>query len=161
MSLAFNRSLRALAGDRHGPSLISLIGASLLLLAWLGWFTLARVPVYSVSQELHLARSGAVLAHFEPAALALIRPGQQAKLLLRDPGSSATRTVAAVVSEVPRPGQYGPDRDLVRLYLLDPTPLDAPPLSARVQVETISPMALVGRSLDQHSLAAGDSGGGS
>jgi hypothetical protein len=156
MSLAFNRSMRALTGDRHGPSLVSLIGAGALLIAWIGWFALARVPVYSQSQEAHLALGGEVLASFDPATLARISPGQPATLIMRDSDGS-TRTIPAVVSEVPGFGRYGPDRDLVRLYPLRGQELTAQPQAVRVQIEAVAPLTLVVRGFEQRS---GQAGGG-
>lgn len=54
MSAAFSRSMRSLALDSSRPSMYALLFVAALLAAWVGWFLLARITVYEVSQSARL-----------------------------------------------------------------------------------------------------------
>jgi multidrug resistance efflux pump len=51
---AFSRSMRSLAADGFGRSLVGLLSATLLLGGWGAWFLLSRVAVYEVTQSARL-----------------------------------------------------------------------------------------------------------
>ena len=91
MSTVF-RALRSLEADRFHGSLLGLLLAAALLVAWMAWFLLARVALYETSDtaRLELDALGTVsqrgelklVADFPAAALGRIQPGQAAGLRL-------------------------------------------------------------------------------
>jgi WD40 repeat protein len=54
MSTAFHRSMRSLDTDRFHGSLLGLLSAAALLVAWLAWFLLARVALCEISDTARL-----------------------------------------------------------------------------------------------------------
>ncbi len=75
---AFPRSTRAIHADSLAPGLAILIIVMLLLLAWLLWLMLFRVPFYQTSQSAHVTPDALVVAVFSPDVLAQIQSGQAA-----------------------------------------------------------------------------------
>ena len=65
MGEAFDRTTRAIEVDRSGRSVLALAIGAALLIVWVGWMTLARVPVRAVSEQ---ARIEAALAPREVQA---------------------------------------------------------------------------------------------
>jgi membrane fusion protein (multidrug efflux system) len=59
MSAPFSRSLRALGAEGTGGSPVVLAVATLLLVAWTGWFLLGRVTVWAVSDAARVEVDGA------------------------------------------------------------------------------------------------------
>jgi multidrug resistance efflux pump len=60
LSAPFHRSLLALDRDVRGRSFALVVGASLLLAAWLLWFALARVTIHTESRSARLVRDRSV-----------------------------------------------------------------------------------------------------
>jgi len=59
MSIPFDRTMRLLARDTHTGDVRLLAAGGALLALWAAWLVCARVPVYEVSREAHLAAGGA------------------------------------------------------------------------------------------------------
>ncbi|HEV7668420.1 MAG TPA: HlyD family efflux transporter periplasmic adaptor subunit [Thermoanaerobaculia bacterium] len=55
MASPFSRTLRSLEADGHRRSLLGLVPAILLLAAWAGWFLLAKVVLYEVTDVARLS----------------------------------------------------------------------------------------------------------
>jgi membrane fusion protein (multidrug efflux system) len=62
MPAAFRQTLRALGADHHRRrrTLLVFLAIGLLLLAWLGWFVLARVPIHALSDRARIQASDQV-----------------------------------------------------------------------------------------------------
>jgi len=147
MSIAFAQSMRSLQTDRGYRSLISLVIATVLLIAWVLWLFLAHITLYSTGQITEIQRDGTVIAAFPAKAAERLQVGQQA--LLKPTGELA-KTVSAIPAEVlnviPQTGQ---DQVRVELYPLreDPALFDANGFTGQVdvEVEQLSPAMLVAR----------------
>jgi hypothetical protein len=146
MSTTFTRSTRALSADEYGRVNWALLVAIVFLLAWIGWFLLARVSLYEVSSSAQLTAPTRIIAHFPPTALIQIQQGQSAQMRLDDFRWTEYGTVAATVVRVDESVQDG----LVEVELAIPAdtqtaiPLQAS-LTGQVEVEVgrISPAALL------------------
>ncbi len=68
MSTSFTRTLRSLTADSMHLSVTALAAGLALLAAWGGWFLLARVSLFEVTQEARLEASAAVYAVEVPVA---------------------------------------------------------------------------------------------
>jgi hypothetical protein len=99
MSIAFSRSMRALKNDSFRPSMILMIFAMLFVAAWLGWFLLARLPVYESSARVRLGPGGIVQTAFSEDVSGLILPGQSALLFFGESSSDAP-ALRAMVTDV-------------------------------------------------------------
>lgn len=82
MSIPFSRSLRMLETDRFQSSIRRLILIGALMIAWLGWFFLAPITQYEVSETARFTDNLQVIAGFPPSALGHLRPGQLGQLRL-------------------------------------------------------------------------------
>jgi hypothetical protein len=145
MSLAFSRSQRALAEDRQRMPLAVLLIALIVLAAWSTWFVFARVPVYAYCGAGAVARDGLVLVECSPDALARIRPGQRAALIVRRPGLPAQQLQAEVI-DIPSPYQRLAELGMVKLYVasIDDS-LVGVVGDSRIEVDQLSPATLMMR----------------
>jgi hypothetical protein len=82
VSTPFSRSLRALETDHFQSSIRRLILIGVLMIAWLGWFFLAPITRYEVSETARFTDNLQVIAYFPPLALGYLRPGQLGQLRL-------------------------------------------------------------------------------
>jgi hypothetical protein len=82
MTIPYAQSLRSVYNRNHWPSLIALAIALALLVAWLVWFVMARVPLYVTSQAISVSSQGYLLVTFPPEELIRVQPGQPATLTL-------------------------------------------------------------------------------
>lgn len=114
MSIAFSRSMRALKNDSFRPSITLMVFAMIFVAAWLGWFFLARLPVYEMSTTVRLGPGGLVQTAFPEDTVGLILPGQSALLYFED--SSNAPALRAMVTEV--------DDNFDRGVLVELLPLD-------------------------------------
>jgi hypothetical protein len=146
MPTPFANTLRSLNADRFRGSLIGLAVALVLLLAWGGWFLLARITVYEVSTTATVAEDGYVVAEFPAAAFERIRRGQAAWLRPVKEGVKQPARVPGVVFELRRASSTEPSR--VKLFpVLDRDPSEVLPAGQKVkveiEVETVPPAAMV------------------
>jgi hypothetical protein len=135
MSLSFPRSTRTITNDTFRPSVIGLVIALLVFVIWGVWFAVTRVPLYESSSDAELARDGDVIAHFEPNALARIRPGQDAVVI--DPVNGEPRR--AEVMELGNPNQNRMEPNAARLFVYG-SALQQPPKHIQIQVGEESPL---------------------
>lgn len=151
--------MRSLSADRFGPSVVGMLLALAVLLALLGWFLLARIPLYEISDAISVSE-GKLYASFSTQALSRIRPGQSALLHLTTAPDAPPLAVQAVVFDLPGNGKG------VELFIVDPQFVLEPEqkdLKGRVEVqaETVSPLALMlrasGKFLNQPRLPLGAS----
>lgn len=146
MSTSFSRSIKTLQADTSGGSLAAIILVMILLVGWLGWAFLARVPVYEVTETAVLLNATQVEANFPPDALLRLKPGQPALLRLDDFAWDTYGLVPATVTGINPVLQDG--RLQVHLQLKpdpdSPIPLQAG-LTGRVEikVDQKSPAALL------------------
>ena len=154
MSPAFSRSLRAVDADRAHGSLLGILVAASILVAWLAWLFAARVALYEVSDTatLEIDATGKLeaVATLGAATLGRVQPGQAARLRLDGFPWTRYGTVPATVRRVTV--QEGEDTVRVELAL-HPRPDSAIPLQAgmpgRVEIEVgrVSPATLLLRAV--------------
>lgn len=107
MAVTFSRSLRSLKADSFRPSMMSLVLAMTLILAWLAWFFFAPIPIYETSQVARFKDRGIVAVQFDEQALTQIQPGQPALLNLTAAGTNQSKTIPALVMRIPGSDQAG------------------------------------------------------
>ena len=131
----FSRTTRSLHADSFVPSLVIVIFAMILLLAWNSWFFLAQVSITEMSQSARLNHDSTVVADFEPSALTRMQAGQSAFLWLK----GKTNPVQAIVTDV--------WEKQIRLIISEPSGLTTNDSITQVEVEVehASPAALVMR----------------
>ena len=151
MSIAFSRSMRALKNDSFRPSITLMIFAMIFVAAWLGWFFLARLPVYETSTRVRLGPDGLVQTAFPAETADLILPGQPAFLFFGDENNAPA--LRAMVTDV----NYNFDSGvLVELLPLDEDLSDleeSTPHITRVEIEISrrSPAILIMEAAQQNS----------
>lgn len=105
MTVKFSRSIRSIQADNLVPVLVGIAFFTLLMIGWILWLFLARVPTYITSSAAAYHNEGYILAQFPPTASAGIRRGQPARFQLATV-KSETKTIPLVVSDVvPETGQ--------------------------------------------------------
>ncbi len=144
MSISFSRSMRSLNADSFRPSLLSLILAMILLIAWLMWFFLAEVGFYETSENVRITQDGAIMAYFPLETESRIFPGQAAYLRFDGIGVE-TDVIPATVFDIST--QADTQRTEVELAVTDPKtsiPL-VEGLTGQVEIEIdrVSPATLV------------------
>ncbi len=145
MSAPFSRSMRALEIDSFRPSLLGLLCATLLFVAWLVWFFWAPLGLYQVSETARVVSETQASATFSPNALGRIQPGQGAQLRLTAFPAVQYGTVPARVARI---AQGLPGDPLQVEFTLMPAassiPLQPGLLGTmEVEVERISPAILL------------------
>jgi hypothetical protein len=151
--------MRSLKADRFRPSLVGLLLAMALLIAWAAWFFLSSITLYEVSETARLTEDGMVVAIFSPEKLGRVQRGQLALLRLDAAVGEPTRAIPAIVTDVTNQAQE--DQVQVELYLLDGVALaslqEGLTGQVEVEVEHVSPATLVMRAsglfLDTPSLS--------
>lgn len=145
MSIPFSRSTRSITNDSFRPSLIALAIGMIFLAAWGAWLVFARMAVYDASSDVQLARDGSIIAKFTAEQLAQIRPGQDATVT----SSAPNETIRAQVMEVANRSYNRMEPNTVRLHVYSPQPLKEAPSEVKVQIEQISPLALLMRASEK------------
>jgi hypothetical protein len=149
----FSRSFRSLRADGFQLTLGILILVGALLIGWGGWFFLAQVTLYAMTDAAHLEVSEnpeaeiKIVAEFEPSdALGRIHASQKARLRLQGFNRAQYGSIPATVDRVADEIRDGK----IRVELtVDPDPSFTVPLqdglpgTLEVEVERISPAALV------------------
>jgi hypothetical protein len=146
MPAPFANTLRCLNADRFRGSLIGLGVALVLLLAWSGWFLLARITIYETSASAEVAGDGFIVADFPAAKFQRIRRGQAAWLYPIRDGAKQLARIPAVVFDIDRARSAEParvklfpvlDRDLGEILPADQK------VRVEIEVEAVSPAAMV------------------
>ncbi|MBP7688827.1 MAG: hypothetical protein KA765_13000 [Thermoflexales bacterium] len=149
MSISFSRSTRALNQDSFRPGLVGLAVIMLVLIVWLGWFFLARVPLYETGRVVQVKRDGTLLVAFSPDVLARLSPGQTATVQL----AGINLPFPAEVMSLPARGQSA-----VEVYVFSSVDAPYPPADVpvtnltgevKVEVDSVSPAQLALRTLGQ------------
>lgn len=158
MTSAFSRTTRLLNAKGFGPALAVLGVASLLLVGWLGWFVVGRVPLYLVSNSVNLVDGQTLTAVFPTSAQQQIFPGQPAQIRFRGAGGLLGTQLEALVTETMLQGES--DELIVELHIpfhvgndgllgsaTSVAPTGVAPTAVQVAVETArpSPFALLMR----------------
>jgi hypothetical protein len=97
VSIQFSRSMRSLSLDSYRTSQIAMILATILMLALILWFLLAKVTLYESSSTVSLTEDGRVIAVFRPESLRRIQPGQEGFLRLNTRADQPVESYPAVV----------------------------------------------------------------
>ncbi len=153
MSISFSRSMRSLNADSLRPSLVGLVVAILLLVAWATWFFLAQITLYETGQIVDQTRDGTIVANFPPEAQGRIYQGQSALLRFDAAPESQTGPISAIVTDVANSVQEGQLQ--VELFALPDDTASQAPLQngltgqVEIEIEHISPATLVMRSSGQ------------
>jgi hypothetical protein len=165
VSIPFSRSMRSLYADDFRLSLLGILLAVILLLAWAAWFFLARITFYETGQIVSVNRDGTVIADFGPGALGRIQSGQSASLKFNDVSGDLAQAIPSIVTDVA--SQVQEERVQVELYILGEaialiSSQDNLTGQVEVKVERISPATLVmrasGLSIDSPSLSTSPQG---
>jgi hypothetical protein len=149
MAITFSRSMRSLKADGFRALLVWLLLAMALVIAWGGWFFLARVTLYETGQAASVVRGGTIVIDFPAKTAERIQPGQTASFHPAGTTDGQPIAVSAMVMKVTRL----PRQDVVRVELL-PQGDDIPPQvgttgQVEIEVEYISPAALAVRAAQQ------------
>lgn len=152
MSIPFSRSMRSLKADSYRPSLAGLLVAMLLLIAWSGWFFLARITLQETGQIVSATGRGTVIAQFPVETLGRIHRGQSALLRLDAVTEDEAVPIPAIVLDVAKDTQEGQGQ--VEVFPLPEAAARMPlqdNLTGRVEIEVerLSPAALVVRASGQ------------
>ncbi len=152
MSIPFSRSMRSLNADSLRPSLVGLVIAIVLLVAWAGWFFLAQITIYETGQIVGLTSTGTVVANFPPEALGRIHRGQPAFLRPNVATENPIESIPAIVADVTNDDPDG--RIQVELFALPSAASLAflqnnPTGQVEIEVERLSPATLVMRASEQ------------
>jgi hypothetical protein len=94
--IAFARTLRALDADGFGASKLGLALAALLLVAWVWWASVARVPQYETTTNVRI-ESGRAIAYFPADTMSRISVGQPA--VIHFDGSAFSSRVESLASD--------------------------------------------------------------
>lgn len=103
-SSAFPRSTRAIHADSLVPGLAILSILVLLLLGWLLWLLLFKIPFYQTSQAAQVTPDALVVADFSPEVLSQISLYQEALFVpaARGEAAASVGTLAATVVDIDR-----------------------------------------------------------
>jgi hypothetical protein len=151
MAIAFSRSLRALGNDSFRPSLVAVAVTGALLVAWLAWFLLAPIPIYTSSATFTVQRGNTLAVTFPPETFTRLTIGQKATLRTNISGAPAV-TYTGTVLDIDQPGRTRPGAAFVYFDTPEMLP-DNLTGEVQVQVETLSPAALVLRAARQSTAA--------
>src|SRR5262249_41865038 len=136
--------------DSYRPSLAGLLIATVILLAWAGWFLWAPITVFATGQIVSATGDGTVTTLFDDKGAAHLQPGQPALIRLQGASAGADGAIRAKVADVTQRGA----QTLVVLYA-QLTPSNAGAFTnsmtgeVDVEVEHISPAMLVLRASGQ------------
>jgi hypothetical protein len=149
MAITFSRSMRSLKADGLHALLVWLLLAMVLIVAWGGWFFLARVTLYETGQAASVAKGGTIVIDFPAKTAQRIQPGQTASFRPAGTPGSQPIAISAMVMKVTRL----PRQEVVRVELL-PQGDDIPPEigttgQVEIEVEYVSPAALAVRAAQQ------------
>ena len=141
--------MRSLKADGFRTLLVWLLLAIVLIVAWSGWFFLARVTLYEIGQTASVVRGGTIVIDFPAKTAERIQPGQTASFRPAGTTDSQPIAVPAMVMKVTRL----PRQDVVRVELL-PQGDDIPPQvgatgQVEIEVEYVSPATLAVRASQQ------------
>ena len=100
MSIPFSRSMRSLQADKARLSLFGLIGATILLVAWIAWFLLARMTLYETGELIRMTPEGTLEADFPVTAAGRIQRGQAAILQSETGPGKPASLIPAMVTDV-------------------------------------------------------------
>lgn len=97
---AFPRSTRAIHADSLAPGLAILIILMLVLVGWLLWLVLFKVPFYEISQSAQVTPDATIVAEFSGVALSQIQFGQAARFVPQPEAGTANGQNSAVTATV-------------------------------------------------------------
>ena len=141
--------MRSLKADGFRTLLIWLLLAAVLVVAWGGWFFLARVTLYETGQTASVVRGGTIVIDFPAKTAERIQPGQTASFRPAGTAGSQPIAVSAMVMRV----TSLPRQDMARVELL-PQEDEIPPEvgttgQVEIEVEYVSPATLAVRASQQ------------
>ncbi len=141
--------MRSLKADGFRALLVWLVLAMVLIIAWGGWFFLARVTLYEIGQTASVVKGGTIVTDFPAKAAERIQPGQTASFRPVGAPDSQPIAISAMIMKVTRL----PRQDMVRVELL-PQEDEIPPVvgttgQVEIEVEYVSPATLAVRASQQ------------
>ena len=125
-----------------------MILVSLVLALWVGWFAFARVPITEETSNVQIQRDGALLAQFQPAQIARIKPGQEATIQTQSGDALSAEKLNARVADVAGRDTNQLQANTARLYLQNNVHPQGP-LTVTVTVDQVSPLTLLLRARTQ------------
>lgn len=145
MATPFSRTTRSLHADSYRASVVALLLAVLVFGAWAGWFFLARISLYEVSQSVRSTKPETIVSDFPMETQERIWEGQSASLQLDDPRNSGVqRSVPAIVMHVTPNAQKGQlEVELALLELVDLPSNSQVKGRVDIEVDRVSPATLV------------------
>lgn len=108
MSSPFSRTMRSVQADSVYPTLVGLIVAIIIFIAWNTWFFFAQVTLYEKSQSARLFKGEIVIAEFSAETLSRIQPGQPARLNIDGKLGKSVGTIPALVTDIINPPKMTP-----------------------------------------------------
>ncbi len=149
MAITFSRSMRSLKADGFRALLVWLLLVMVLIVAWGGWFFLARITLYEIGQTASVVKGGTIVTDLPAKAAERLQRGQTASFRPAGTPDSQLVAISAMVMKVTRlPGQ-----DRIRVELL-PQEDEIPPEvgttgQVEIEVEYVSPATLAVRASQQ------------
>jgi hypothetical protein len=154
--------MRSLGRDHFRPTVFGIVIAVGLLLAWAFWFFWSELTLYEVSQTARILEGRQVVAEFQAErSLGRIRPGQRATFRLDAFSWVQYGVLRAEVQRVESSGQGENLNVVLILEDVEHFPIDIEPGlrgTIAIEVERISPAALVLRAAGKTATRSGDSG---
>lgn len=145
MAAQFSRSTRSLKNDRGLVGFVVLIGAAIVIAAWLAWFFFAPIALYETSSTFSVRRDGMLMVTFPETAHSQILPGQKAIFVPATSENEFGSSIPALVMDTP--ASRGRRDGVVYVYLETSAPLtDDLAGELRIEVEQVSPFTLILRS---------------
>lgn len=150
MATPFARSMRSLQTDRAQITLVILVLAMIIVVAWIVWFFGAQITIYETSMNAQMTSSNTMVAYFPPGSQGRIKQQQYALVTLDGVVGGKIGTFPALVTRVEN--QPTQDRIAAHLFIM---PEHSNPqflhtgLTGWVEVESsyMSPALLVMRTL--------------
>jgi hypothetical protein len=143
MAIPFSRTTRSMNHDSFRPSLIAITIIALLLVVWMTWFFMGRLPIYATSTDFQVQEDGLLMVNFPVTSFESIRPGQKGEFIPTVAGAIKQPTVHIQIMDVP-----ASSAEPVEVYLESANPLAAGQTgSIKVLVGQITPAEMLWRSI--------------
>lgn len=143
MAIPFSRTVRSMYHDSFRPSLIAVTIIGLLLLFWMTWFFMGRLPIYATSSDFQVQEDGMLMANFPAASFEGLRPGQTGEFVPTMAGANTQSPIRVQIMDVPASPAEPVEVYLDAAELLPPGQTG----SIKVLVGRITPAKLLWRSI--------------
>jgi hypothetical protein len=101
MAIPFSRTTRSMKHDSYRPSLIAVTIIGLLLVVWMTWFFMGRLPIYATSTDFKVQEDGLLIVNFPATSFENIRPGQNGEFVPTVAGANKPSPIPIQIMDVP------------------------------------------------------------